>query len=134
MLLDVVQAASRKSPGLLATLSHLGPFGLFFLAILDTSPVPTLGGLDIVIAILAGTHRSAWYLCAAAATTGSVFGAYMTFLMACRAGDSYLQSRFKQRRLADFLKIFERWGMGALAASTAIPFPFPTSIFFAAAG
>jgi membrane protein DedA with SNARE-associated domain len=29
---------------------------------------------------------------------------------------------------------FEKWGTGALVASTAIPFPFPTSFFFAAAG
>ena len=33
-----------------------------------------------------------------------------------------------------FQKIFEKWGTGALAASTAVPFPFPTSMFFAAAG
>jgi drug/metabolite transporter (DMT)-like permease len=32
------------------------------------------------------------------------------------------------------LKVFDRWGTGALAVSTAVPFPFPTSVFFAAAG
>jgi membrane protein DedA with SNARE-associated domain len=32
------------------------------------------------------------------------------------------------------LEYFERWGAGALAVSTAVPLPFPTSAFFAAAG
>lgn len=32
------------------------------------------------------------------------------------------------------LHFFEKWGTGALVASTAIPFPFPTSLLFAAAG
>ena len=29
---------------------------------------------------------------------------------------------------------FKRWGTGALVVSTVVPFPFPTSAFFAAAG
>jgi membrane protein DedA with SNARE-associated domain len=32
------------------------------------------------------------------------------------------------------LNLFKKWGTGALVASTAIPFPFPTSLFFASAG
>jgi membrane protein YqaA with SNARE-associated domain len=49
--------------------------GLFFLAILDSSPIPTFGGPDILIAILAATHRNPWYEYAAVATAGSVIGA-----------------------------------------------------------
>jgi hypothetical protein len=37
---------------------HLGALGLFFLAILDSSPLPTFGGPDILIAILAASHRN----------------------------------------------------------------------------
>ena len=29
---------------------------------------------------------------------------------------------------------FHKWGSSALAVSTAVPFPFPTSVFFEAAG
>jgi hypothetical protein len=32
------------------------------------------------------------------------------------------------------LKVFKKWGTGTLVASTAVPFPFPTSMIFAAAG
>jgi len=84
---------------------HLGAAGLFFLAILDSSPLPTFGGPDILLAILAGSHRNPWYEYAAVTTAGSVIGAYITFRIARKAG-----------------------------ASTAIPFPFPTSMVFAAAG
>jgi len=113
---------------------HLGALGLFFLAILDSSPLPTFGGPDILIAILAGTHRNPWYEYAAVATAGSVIGAYITFRLARRAGAAYLESKFGGGRVSAFLKLFQKWGTGTLVASTAIPFPFPTSLVFAAAG
>ena len=108
--------------------------GLFFLAILDSSPVPTFGGPDILIAILAGSHRNPWYEYAAVATAGSVIGAYLTFQLARKAGSAYLNSKFGEGRVAAFLKFFKHAGTGTLAAATAIPFPVPTSMVFAAAG
>ncbi len=113
---------------------HLGALGLFFLAILDSSPLPTFGGPDILIAILAATHRNPWYEYAAVATAGSLIGAYFTFRLARKAGAAYLNSKFGNNRVSALLKVFEKWGSGTLAASAAIPFPFPTSMFFAAAG
>lgn len=128
------QPRRRSSPTLLTTLRHLGAAGLFFLAILDSSPVPTFAGPDILTAILAATHKPLWYEYAAAATAGSVIGAYLTFRIAHRAGSAYLESKFKKSRLAKFLNLFKRWGTGTLVASTSIPLPSPTSMFFAAAG
>jgi membrane protein YqaA with SNARE-associated domain len=113
---------------------HLGALGLFFLAILDSSPVPTFGGPDILIAILAASHRNPWYEYAAVATAGSVIGAYLTFRIARKAGEAYLNSKFGNRKVSMILKLFKKWGTGTLVASTAIPFPFPTSMFYAAAG
>jgi membrane protein YqaA with SNARE-associated domain len=112
----------------------LGALGLFALAILDSSPVPTFGGPDILIAILVNTHRLQWYEYAAIATTGSVIGAYITFRLARKAGEAYLESKFGKTKVSAFLGLFKKWGTGTLAASTAIPFPFPTSMIFAAAG
>jgi membrane protein YqaA with SNARE-associated domain len=113
---------------------HLGALGLFFLAILDSSPLPTFGGPDILIAVLAATHRNPWYEYAALATAGSVIGAFLTFRIARKAGSAYLNSKFGEGRVSALLKLFNKWGAGTLVASTAIPFPFPTSLFFAAAG
>jgi len=117
-----------------STLRHLGALGLFFLAILDSSPLPTFGGPDILTAILAASHRNPWYEYAATATAGSVLGAYLTFRLARQAGSAYLDSKFKKGKVSKFLKLFKKWGTGTLAASTAIPLPSPTSLFFAAAG
>jgi membrane protein YqaA with SNARE-associated domain len=128
------RAVKRRSPTLLTTLRHLGAAGLFFLAILDSSPIPTFAGPDILTAILAASHRPLWYEYAASATAGSVIGAYITFRLAHKAGSAYLESKFKKSRLSKFLNLFKRWGTGTLIASTAIPLPSPTSLFFAAAG
>jgi membrane protein YqaA with SNARE-associated domain len=132
ILIVFLQTARGRS--VTSIFRHLGALGLFFLAILDSSPIPTFGGPDILIAILAATHRNPWYEYAAVATAGSVIGAYLTFRIARKAGSAYLNSKFGSGRVSALLNVFEKWGSGTLAASAAIPFPFPTSMFFAAAG
>jgi len=130
----IQSTAPARGRGFASIFRHFGAFGLFFLAILDSSPLPTFGGPDILIAILAGSHRNPWYEYAVVATAGSVIGAYLTFRIAHKAGSAYLNSKFGEGRVSAFLKLFRNWGTGALVASTVIPFPFPTSMFFAAAG
>jgi membrane protein YqaA with SNARE-associated domain len=119
---------------LMSKLRHLGAFGLFVLAILDSSPIPTFGGPDILIAILVSTRQLPWYGYAAVATAGSTVGAYLTFRLARSAGEAYLDGKFGKTKVSRILKLFKKWGTGSLIASSAIPFPFPTSMLFAAAG
>lgn len=135
-MLNLLLQGQRRRRGrtLTSTLLHLGAVGLFFIAILDSSPVPTFGGLDILTAVLAANHRNPWYEYAATATAGSVVGAYLTFRLAHKAGSAYLEKKFKKGKVSKFLKVFKKWGTGTLVASTAIPLPTPTSMFFAAAG
>lgn len=116
------------------TMRHVGAFGLFIAAILDSSPIPTFGGADILVAILSATHRNPWYEYAAVATAGSLIGAYITFRLARGAGVTWLQQHFKRSRVSATLRFFDKWGTTALATSTAVPLPFPTSMLFAAAG
>ncbi len=134
MTLFLQSAAGTRGRTFASMFRHLGALGLFALAILDSSPLPTFGGPDILLAILAASHRNPWYEYAIVAAAGSVIGAYVTFRIARRAGSAYLNSKFGSGKVAVLLKLFEKWGTGALVASTAIPFPFPTSMFFAAAG
>jgi len=135
-MLNVLLQSARpaRARTLTSIFRHLGALGLFFLAILDSTPIPTLGGPDILMAILAASHRNPWYEYAAVATAGSVIGAYLTFRIARTAGSAYMNSKFGAGKVSAGLKLFEKWGTGALAASSAVPFPFPTSMFFAAAG
>jgi len=134
MLLSALQARGRSHNRAFAVFRHLGAFGLFFLAILDGTPLPTFGGPDILIVILVVSRPNPWYEYVAAATAGSVIGAYLTFRVARRAGRAYLNGKFGGQRIPKLLKLFDRWGMSVVIASSAIPFPLPTSLFFAAAG
>ncbi|MGA7633167.1 MAG: VTT domain-containing protein [Terriglobales bacterium] len=134
MNIFVQNATPRGGHGVTSMFRHLGAFGLFFLAILDSSPLPTFGGPDILTAILAAGHRNPWYEYAIVATAGSVIGAYLTFRVARKAGSSYLHSKFAHRKLDAILNFFQKWGTSALAVSTAVPIPMPTSMLFAAAG
>lgn len=133
MLLSFLQNRARTSNKALATFRHLGALGLFFLAILDGTPLPTFGGPDLLLVILVVSRRNPWYEYAAAATAGAIIGAYMTFRLAQGAGKAYLD-KFSGRRIPKLLNLFEHWGLGIVIASSAIPFPLPTSLFFAAAG
>ncbi len=130
----IQSTAQSRGRSVTSMFGHLGALGLFFLAVIDSSPLPTFGGPDILTAILAARQGNPWYEYAAVATAGSVIGAYLTFRIARKAGSAYLHSKFGSRKVDSMLDVFKRWGTGALVASTAIPFPFPTSLFFASAG
>ncbi len=132
--LFVLAPKRRAARSLSWKLQHLGALGLFFLTILDSSPIPTFGATDILIAVLSASHRNPWYEYAATATLGSMIGAYITFRLAHKAGAAYLDKKFKKGKASKLLSIFKRWGTGTLAATAAIPIPTPTSMFFAAAG
>src|SRR6266496_6481767 len=99
----IQNARWNRGHGVTSMFRHLGALGLFFLAILDSSPLPTFGGPDILTAILAATHHNPWYECAAVATAGSVIGAFITFRVARRAGTAYLESKFGQGRVPRLL-------------------------------
>ncbi len=120
--------------GIQKVLRHLGGPGLLLLGIIDSSPLPTFGGLDILLAILSARRREPWYYYAGYATVGSVVGAILTFRMSRKAGLPYLKRKFGDRRIARAQQYFERWGTAGLAVSTVVPLPFPTSAFFAMAG
>jgi len=129
------RSASRRTASQVSKLWHLGAAGLFFLAILDSSPIPTFGGPDILTAILSAAHRGPWYEYAAVSTAGSMIGAYLTFRVVHKAGSAYLDRKFKKAGKVQAVRhIFDKYGTGVLFASAAVPIPTPTGILFAAAG
>jgi membrane protein YqaA with SNARE-associated domain len=135
-MLKLLAPAHRRTSGrgFVSYIRHLGALGLFFLAIFDSSPIPAFGSSDILLAVLAASHRNPWYEYAVTATAGSMIGAYITFRLARKAGSAYLDKKFKKGKVSKFLRFFKKWGTGTLVASAAIPIPTPTSMFFAAAG
>ena len=133
-LAQIARPAARHPQGIEAVLRHLGGIGLFILAIVDGSPLPTFSGPDILAAILAARRREPWYYYAGIATVGSVLGSYLTFRIARGAGLDYIKRKFGERRATRHLEFFQHWGTSALAVSALLPLPFPTSAFFAIAG
>jgi len=135
-MLSLLQKQRPRRPprSFTSSLQHLGALGLFFLAILDSSPIPTFGAPDILTAVLSASHRDPWYEYAATATAGSVIGAYITFRLARKAGSAYLDKKFEKGKVSKLLQVFKKWGTGTLVATTLIPLPSPTTMFFAAAG
>src|SRR5271170_6500649 len=112
MLKLLQKRVAPRTQSFASYLRHLGAFGLFFVAILDGSPLPTFGGPDILTALLSASHRNPWYEYAAVATTGGVLGAYLTFRLARKAGSAYLDSKFGTAKVARTLGLFEKWGTG----------------------
>ncbi len=135
MLNLLLQVRRRSAHTLTSRLLQFGGGGLFVVAIIDSSPIPTFAGPDILTILLAASHREFWYVYAAIATAGSVLGAYLTYRLARGAGQAYIDKKFKKKgKVASVMKVYHRWGAGALFASCAVPFPFPTGVLFAAAG
>ena len=134
MLRLLLQNQHHAHHGSLASFARWGVGGLFALAVFDSSPIPTFSGPDILTAILAASRRDLWWMYAAVATAGSVLGAYLTFRLARKAGQEYIDKKFKKGKVSKVLKIYRRWGTVALFTSCAVPFPTPTGILFAAAG
>ena len=104
------------------------------LGVLDSSVIPTFGSLDALTAILAVNNHELWPYYAAASTAGSLIGAYITYRMSARAGESWLEKRIGKGRSRQVQGLLQRWGFAAVFVSCVAPPPFPTSPFFIGAG
>jgi membrane protein YqaA with SNARE-associated domain len=112
-------------------LRHLGGIGVFILAALDSSVLPTLGAVDALTIVLASRHPELWPYYAMCSTAGSVCGASVAYRL---SGLGILHRRIKGavfERVTAFLK---RFGSLALSLAALLPPPFPTSAFVIGAG
>jgi membrane protein YqaA with SNARE-associated domain len=131
-LFAIIVLASKKSA--LRWLVHLGGPGLILLGIIDNSPIPLPGSVDVATILLAAHHRNLWVYYAIMATLGAVFGGYLTYRMARKGGKETLERRFSKRKTARVYAIFERWGLVAVAIPAILPPPFPIVPMLLAAG
>lgn len=112
-------------------LRHLGGIGVFILATLDSSVLPTLGAVDALTIVLAARHPELWPYYAMCSAAGSVCGASVAYRLS-RLG--ILHRRIKGAvfdRVAAFL---HRFGSLSLSLAALLPPPFPTSAFVIGAG
>jgi membrane protein YqaA with SNARE-associated domain len=116
-----------------AYLVTFGAFGLFTVALLDSTFVPLPSSADALMLLLSTTHPRWMLLYAFMATAGSAIGCCILYYISRRAGSRALAkfSAAKQRRVQDLI---ERYDMLSVLVATLVPPPFPFKLFVVTAG
>jgi len=115
-------------------LFHLGGIGLIPLGLLDNSPIPLPGSMDVATILLSAREQGWWIYYALMATAGSLLGGFVTYRLARRGGKEALERRFPRAKVEKVNKIFSRWAFGAIAIPALLPPPIPMTPFLFAAG
>jgi membrane protein YqaA with SNARE-associated domain len=127
----------QQATGKLARLSEyfiaLGPFGLFAVALLDSTFVPLPSSADALMILLTTAHPGYMILYASLATAGSALGCVTLYYISRRAGSRALKrfSEAKQKRVKDLI---DRYDVLSVLVASLMPPPFPFKMFVITAG
>lgn len=127
----------QQATGKLARLSEffitLGPFGLFAVALLDSSFVPLPSSADALMILLTTAHPRLMILYAVLATAGSTIGCVILYSISRRAGGRALKrfSPAKQKRVKELI---DRYDVLSVLVAALLPPPFPFKVFVISAG
>lgn len=113
---------------------RLGGIGLFLLAQLDNSVIPTPGGLDVFTILLASGRHDLWWYYAFMSTAGSVLGAYITYRIGAKGGAEMLEKKIGKKRADKVHQRVERAGFSTVLVGVLLPPPFPAAPVLLAAG
>jgi membrane protein YqaA with SNARE-associated domain len=110
-----------------------GAFGLFTVALLDSTFVPLPSSADALMLLLSTTNPSWMLLYAFMATAGSALGCWILYLISRRAGARALNrfSEAKQQRVKNWI---EKYDAFSVLVATLLPPPFPFKLFVVTAG
>jgi membrane protein YqaA with SNARE-associated domain len=129
-------ASPRKhSSALLHLFFSLGLFGLFSVAIVDSSfvPLPLPGITDIMIIIMAAQHHN-WLLLILVASCGSALGGYLSYQVGHSGGMAFIEKRVSPRTFQRVRDWMEKHAILSIALPAILPPPMPLSPFVLAAG
>ena len=129
----ILDKLTRKLTQLSDYLIAFGPFGLFVVAVLDSSFVPLPSSADALMLLLTAARPRWMIIYALAATAGSALGCWILYLASRRAGKRAL-SRFsesKQKRVKDLI---DRYDVLSVLVASVLPPPFPFKLFVITAG
>lgn len=110
-----------------------GAFGLFAVALLDSTFVPLPSSADALMLLLTTAHPRWMLLYALMATAGSALGCWILYLISRRAGARALR-RFSEAKQKRVKELIERYDMAAVLVATLLPPPFPFKLFVVTAG
>jgi membrane protein YqaA with SNARE-associated domain len=125
----VTKGLTRLSDYLIA----FGPFGLFAVALLDSSFVPLPSSADALMILLTTAHPRMMIFYASLATAGSAIGCVILYYISRRAGSRALKkfSPAKQQRVKELI---ERYDVLSVLVASLMPPPFPFKLFVVTAG
>jgi membrane protein YqaA with SNARE-associated domain len=112
----------------------LGPFGLFLVALLDSSllTIPEINDI-LVVTWSQAEPRTAW-VPILMATLGSLMGSSILWSMGRAGGEKLLLRRFGPEKLERTRAAYRRFDVLALAIPAMLPPPLPFKIFVLSAG
>jgi membrane protein YqaA with SNARE-associated domain len=116
------------------TLRRLGGLGLILMGLIDSSVIPTPGGLDALTIVLTAHERDSWIYYAAMATIGSVLGGYITYRLGRKGGEQALARKLSKKKIEKVHRAFERWGFATIFVPALLPPPAPLGPFLLGAG
>jgi membrane protein YqaA with SNARE-associated domain len=93
-----------------------------------------IGGVDVLIILIAAVDHAQAYWAAGAAVAGSLIGCLLLFLVARKGGEAYLRRRTISPREARFRAWFHEYGLLTVFVPAFVPFPLPLKIFIVSAG
>ena len=110
-----------------------GAFGLFVVALLDSTFVPLPSSADALMLVLSTAHPRWMLLYAFMATAGSALGCWILYHLSRRAGSRAL-NRFSEAKQKRVKELIDRYDMFAVLVATLLPPPFPFKLFVVSAG
>jgi membrane protein YqaA with SNARE-associated domain len=120
--------------GLWTWVRRLGGFGLIVLGLIDNSPVPLPGSMDVLTIILSAGERTWWPYYALMAVIGSLLGGYMTYVLGREGGRELIEKKLPQKKAEEIYARFQKRGFWALFVPALLPPPFPFTPVLLAAG
>jgi membrane protein YqaA with SNARE-associated domain len=125
----ITSALTRLSEYFIA----LGPFGLFAVALLDSTFVPLPSSVDALMIILTTAHPRMMIAYALLATSGSTVGCLILYYISRRTGSRALK-RFSPAKQARAKDLIERYDVLSVLVASLMPPPFPFKVFVISAG
>ena len=118
---------------LVALLKPLGAFGIFGLAIVDSSSLPLPFMDPLIVSYAAADHRKALLYCFVAAV-GSAIGSMVPYYLGRAGGELFLLKRINRERYEQLRDRFEKQEFLAIMLPAMCPPPMPVKLFELAAG
>lgn len=128
---------SNKVTNALARLSEyfvaLGPFGLFAVALLDSTFVPLPSSVDALMILLTTANPRWMVVYAVIATAGSTLGCVILYSISKKAGKRALK-KFSPKKQQRVKELIERYDVLSVLVASVMPPPFPFKLFVVSAG